>query len=104
MKSLRSCLAFLAVGSLIACLGLGILAAQKIPGLGNIKKKIETFSLSRFLEEEPPVSTSLDDAVTEIPFLDDFNPPDPAPMAALSPIRGMRFACTDRTAKPLASP
>jgi hypothetical protein len=83
MKGIRSFLGFLTAASLVACLGLGILAAQKVPGLGNIKKKFETFSLSRFLEGEPPLSTSLDDAVTEVPFLDDFNPPDPAPMAVL---------------------
>jgi len=44
---------------------------KKIPGIESI------------LRSEPPISTSIQDAVTEIPFLDDFNPQRPFPMTAL---------------------
>ena len=43
----------------------------KIPGLNDILKK------------EPPVTTSLADAVTEVPFLDDYNPKVAMPMSLL---------------------
>jgi FecR protein len=79
----RSLSVFLVIGSFMALLGFGFLRAQKIPGLGSIKKKLDKFSINRLLEGEPPVSTSLSDAVTEVPFLDDFNPPEPAPMTFL---------------------
>lgn len=83
MKRNRSYLAYLVSASLMAFLAFGVLRAQKIPGLGTVRKKLQTFSLSRLLEEQPAVSTSLDDAVTEVPFLDDFNPPEPAPLTSL---------------------
>lgn len=69
--------------SLLAGVALGLVWAQKIPGLGRIKQKLEKFSLDSLLKGEPPISTSLKDAVTEVPFLDDFNPPEPAPMTVL---------------------
>lgn len=69
--------------ALLASLALGLVWAQKIPGLGRVKQKLEKFSLNHLLEGEPPVSTSLVDAVTEVPFLDDFNPPEPGPMTVL---------------------
>lgn len=43
----------------------------KIPGLESI------------LKSKPPISTSIQDAVTEVPFLDDFNPQHPLPMTVL---------------------
>jgi YD repeat-containing protein len=83
MKRDRAFPALLVSASLMAFLAVGLLRAQKIPGLGTVKKKLDTFSLKRLLEAEPPISTSLDDAVTEVPFLDDFNPPEPSPMTLL---------------------
>lgn len=52
---------------LVHCAG-----APKIPDLNNI------------LEREPPISTSLSDATTGIPFLDDFNPKTLMPVTLLS--------------------
>jgi len=53
-------------------------AAQiKIPK-DKIKIPVKTPQLpdlDRWLQEEPPVSTSLPDVIFDIPFLDDFNPP-----------------------------
>ena len=83
MKRNRSFMTFLVSASLVAVLAFGAVRAQKLPGLGTVKKKLNTFSLSRLLEAEPPISTSLDDAVMEVPFLDDFNPPEPSPMTLL---------------------
>ena len=83
MKPNRSSLAFLVSAALLAFLALAALRAQKIPGLDAARKRLDTFSLSRLLKEQPAVSTSLDDAVTEVPFLDDFDPPEPAPMTSL---------------------
>ena len=51
---------------LVQCAGI-----PKIPGLDDILKK------------EPPVTTSLEDAVTEVPFLDDYNPTVAMPMSLL---------------------
>lgn len=39
--------------------------------------------LGSFLKEEPPISTSLEDALGEVPFLDDFNPETIAPLTFL---------------------
>lgn len=41
-------------------------------------------SLEQLLRGEPPITTSLNDAVTEEPFLDDFNPRLFTPISALS--------------------
>jgi hypothetical protein len=91
MKRDRSFITFLVSASLMAFLAFGVLRAQKIPGLGAVKKKLETFSLSRLLKEDPAISTSLDDAVTEVPFLDDFNPPEPSPMTVLPRAKSGNF-------------
>lgn len=40
----------------------------------KVKKLLRKVSLSSFLEGEPPVTTSLDDALTEIAYLDDYEP------------------------------
>lgn len=40
----------------------------KLPGVGGIP------GLDSLFKEDPPITTSLKDAVTELPFLDDFNP------------------------------
>ncbi len=42
-------------------------------------------SLSAFLEPEPAITTSLDDALTEIPYLDDYEPAALFPLAMLGP-------------------
>ena len=83
MKSNRPLVVVFVVLSLAVSLSVGLVWAQKIPGLGRVKQKLEKFSLNHLLEGEPPVSTSLVDAVTEVPFLDDFNPPEPGPMTVL---------------------
>lgn len=51
---------------LVQCAGV-----PKIPGLENILKR------------EPPVTTSLSDAVSEVPFLDDYDPDGAIPMSVL---------------------
>ena len=83
MRSNRPFVAVFVALSLLAGVALGFVWAQKIPGLGRVKQKLEKFSLDSLLKGEPPISTSLKDAVTEVPFLDDFNPPEPAPMNVL---------------------
>jgi hypothetical protein len=40
-------------------------------------------SLSNLIEEKPAITTDLSDAVTEVPFIDDFNPEDVAPLTRL---------------------
>lgn len=56
-------------------------------GIPDIKDKIIETILEEIpdlgLEEEDPITTSLDDAVTEIPFLDDFEPAYFLPMGEL---------------------
>jgi len=91
MKSIRSFVVVFVALSLLACMSLGLVWAQKIPGLGRVKQKLEKFSLDSLLKGEPPISTSLKDAVTEVPFLDDFNPPEPAPMNVLPRARNNDF-------------
>lgn len=51
-------------------------ADAQIPGLGDAGRSIldRVPSLSSFLEGDPPITTSLDDARTEIAFLDDWSP------------------------------
>lgn len=57
-----------------------------VPGLPQpediLERGIEAI-LESFLKEEPPISTSLEDALTEVPFLDDFNPEIIAPLTVL---------------------
>lgn len=45
----RPFMTLLVSASLVAFLAFGAVRAQKIPGLGTVKKKFETFSLSRLL-------------------------------------------------------
>lgn len=50
-------------------------ARAQIPGLGDAARVLDRVpSLSSFLEGDPPITTSLDDAVTEIAFLDGTTP------------------------------
>lgn len=49
--------------------------------LDNVLDKLP--SVDNFTNEKPAISTNLKDAVTEVPFLDDFKPSDFAPMTRL---------------------
>lgn len=63
----------------------GMMAGQlpNLPSIpGDVTKKIP--SLKDLLEGEEPLTTSLSDAVTEIPFLDDFDPQDFRSMTGLT--------------------
>jgi len=51
------------------------LKTPKVPGIPG---------LDLLMKEDPPITTSLGDAVTEIPFLDDFTPRNAVPMTVLS--------------------
>jgi hypothetical protein len=55
------------------------LIPDKIPGLDKI------------LQSEPPITTNIDDAVTEVPFLDDFDPEGAIPMSTLPRTKGGGF-------------
>lgn len=58
----------------VATLGADSARAQ-IPGLGDAARVLDRVpSLSSFLEGDPPITTSLDDARTEIAFLDAWTP------------------------------
>lgn len=48
-----------------------------------LKKKIKIPGLESLFQEEPPITTSLNDAQLEIPFLDDFTPQSPIPMGLM---------------------
>jgi hypothetical protein len=73
-----------------ACFGvmfialMGILVAQ-LPSLPKIPKGVteKIPDLNKILEGEPPVTTSINDAVTDIAFLDDFEPAVLTPMEIL---------------------
>lgn len=74
----------------IACLSIcfialmGLMKAQ-LPSLPKIPKGITERipDLSKILDEEQPITSSINDAVTGISFLDDFNPPVFMPMTVL---------------------
>jgi len=63
---------------------MGILMAQ-LPSLPKIPKDIteKIPDMSKILEEEPPITSSINDAVTEVTFLDDFDPPVFIPITVL---------------------
>jgi len=62
--------------AMVATLLLTAPVAAQIPGLNRARDAIggRLPSLSSFLEGDPPITTSLDDARTEIAFLDDWSP------------------------------
>ncbi|HDJ23743.1 MAG TPA: hypothetical protein ENF17_07630 [Candidatus Aminicenantes bacterium] len=69
---------------LIILLGFGLglnTQAQFKKLLKKIPKRIP--GISKILKSKPPLSTSLRDAITEITFLDDFNPQNPLPLNIL---------------------
>jgi hypothetical protein len=72
---------------LFLCLGLVLPAGSQ---LNKLKQKIKipvkapaVPDLDKLLQEEPPVSTTLTDAIYDIPFLDDYNPDQGAFMTFL---------------------
>ncbi|MBC8063322.1 MAG: hypothetical protein H7Y17_00705 [Chlorobia bacterium] len=70
---------------MIALLGLAGALAIAVPQIPSIPKvKIPTIpGLDRLMKEDPPITTSLGDALTEIPYLDGFNPRNAVPMTVL---------------------
>jgi hypothetical protein len=64
-------------------LAAGLLVAPAEPANAQFKffKKIP--GLSKLFERKPAITTSIEDAVTQVPFLDGFDPGDPEPMALL---------------------
>jgi len=59
------------------------LAQFPLPRRPRIEIPIEIPGLDKILKQEPPLTTSIDDAKTEAPFLDDFDPQVLYPMAQL---------------------
>jgi len=56
-------------------------------------QKLKLKMISKILKKEPALSTSLDDAVTEVPFLDDYNPSRVSPLRKKpSQTPGIRYA------------
>jgi hypothetical protein len=51
-------------------------------------------SLDSFLEEKPAITTSLENAITEVPFLDDFNPTEMSRLTWLPRGKGGKFLLT----------
>ncbi len=62
----------------------GVLTAQ-LPSLPKIPKDLadKLPDMSKILEEEPPITSNINDAVTEVAFIDDFDPPVFIPMTVL---------------------
>jgi len=57
-------------------------------------KKLKLKMISKIIKKEPALSTSLDDAVTEVPFLDDYNPSRvPLARKKSSQAPGIAYAC-----------
>jgi hypothetical protein len=76
----------LAAGIAAAVLALAVPMAAQFPHLPRLplpSGSIDELATERLLRREPPISTDLSDAVTQAPFLDDYNPPEPLPLAAL---------------------
>lgn len=67
---------FLIIGFLLMMMGTGMAQFQKLKI--KIPKKIP--GLDKILKSKPALTTSIEDAVTEVPFLDDFNPEGATPM------------------------
>lgn len=63
--------------------GSGILPARQIPKAGSLRKKVDQYSIERLLKGEPAITTSLADALTEVSFLDDFDPQFPLPLTLM---------------------
>ncbi len=68
----------------------GLPEIPKIPGSGGLEVPVKIPGLNKILKSKPALTTSFADAITGIPFLDDFTPPALAPMAEMP--RGRQFA------------
>lgn len=78
----RSIKFLLVVGLLVVIVGTVLAQFPKLPKVPDfIRDKIP--GLDKILKSEPPITTSINDAVTEVPFLDDFDPQFLLPMALL---------------------
>ncbi len=64
---------------------------QKLPGLDTVRRKIDGFSVQKLVQGDPAITTSLSDAVTEVPFLDDFDPQYGIPLSVLPQDKNGRF-------------
>lgn len=73
------------VGLLPVALGAVLVGCVRVPEIPSPDEVLvpKIPSLDKILKREPPITTSLSDAVTEIPFLDDFDPEDLVPMTVL---------------------
>ena len=68
-------------------------ARAQIPGLGDAARVLDRVpSLSSFLEGDPPITTSLDDARTEVAFLDGYSPDAWTSMNRLTRTSGGAFS------------
>jgi hypothetical protein len=76
----RSLLLSLSLALLVSLSGTALAQFPKLP---KIPLPEQIPDVSQLVEEKPPVTTGLPDAVTEVPFLDDFNPRVFAPMNEL---------------------
>lgn len=65
----------------VACTGAG--AAQfHLPHL-KLPAVVDDLAAERLLHQDPPITTGLADAVTDVPYLDGYTPHDPIPMESL---------------------
>jgi len=67
----------------LAGLGLGLIGAASTPQLSKLNPLKKLGAVEKLLKADPLVSTNLSDAVTEVPFLDGFNPVSFRSMARL---------------------
>jgi hypothetical protein len=81
----------LAVITITLLLGSAAGFAQTIPGLDDVRKGLDMISVQKLLEGEPALTTSLEDAVTEVAFLDGFEPLDWAPLSLQPRAAGGEF-------------
>jgi len=91
MRTQKRSIEFLLVVALLLMI-VGTVLAQfpKIPKIPKVlPEKIP--GVDKILKREPPVTTSISDAVTEVPFLDDFDPKELIPMTLLPRTPGGDF-------------
>ncbi len=88
---MKTRLGALAVITITLLLGSAAGFAQTIPGLDDVRKGLDTISVQKLLEGEPALTTSLPDAVTEVTFLDGFEPSDWAPLSLQPRAAGGEF-------------
>jgi len=88
---MKTRLGALAVITFTLLLGTGAGFAQTIPGLDDVRKGLDMISVQKLLEGKPALTTSLEDAVTEVTFLDGFEPSDWAPLSLQPRATGGEF-------------